>query len=367
MDGRTLPDHGTPARIVVAAATAGDGGGWLALRAVINAVIEHGDRAEVWLPSSFPVEDLPVGPRYRTFGRAAGVCRELLGPPHAASVGYVGMSDRLPIVRRPRSTTLVLQNNFLYGPARRDFPLRTRARLALLRLWSRASARRADLIVSATQASVADLVDSTGVDPGRVQVRPIPPQDLPPPRTRQAARLHRVVMVGSVYDYKRFDWAVAALDRWATTRDHALELVHVGGTQEPAAGDRLRDAADHAAHLDVQLLGRADHAATVAAMVSADLLLFPSLRESFGLPLAEALGLGLPAVCTDLPQFRELAGECAEYFVDDATLFDALDRVRTAAARDRMASAGIRKVDANGGWDVLPPDARPAPADRAAS
>ena len=45
----------------------------------------------------------------------------------------------------------------------------------------------------------------------------------------------------------------------------------------------------------------------------AEALLFPSFAEGYGLPLVEALSLGVPVIASDLPVFREIADDIPEY------------------------------------------------------
>ncbi len=46
----------------------------------------------------------------------------------------------------------------------------------------------------------------------------------------------------------------------------------------------------------------------------AEFFIFPSLMEGFGLPLLEAQLNGCPVLCSDIPAFREVAGNAAVYF-----------------------------------------------------
>jgi glycosyltransferase involved in cell wall biosynthesis len=71
-------------------------------------------------------------------------------------------------------------------------------------------------------------------------------------------------------------------------------------------------------------------------------LLFPSFAEGFGLPLAESLALGVPAIASDLPALREVGGNVPDYIdpVDGAAWRAAvLDYARpdSPARRAQMA------------------------------
>jgi glycosyltransferase involved in cell wall biosynthesis len=58
---------------------------------------------------------------------------------------------------------------------------------------------------------------------------------------------------------------------------------------------------------------RCSDAELATCMQHAQALLFPSFAEGYGMPLVEALALGLPVIASDLPAFREVGGTVPEY------------------------------------------------------
>jgi hypothetical protein len=88
----------------------------------------------------------------------------------------------------------------------------------------------------------------------------------------------------------------------------------------------------------VRCVGSLKPADVLDAYGIADALLFLSCEESFGFPLVEAMWLGLPIICPDLPYARDLCGEGAIYF----------DSNSTSSLRAAIAELGARRD--NGWW-----------------
>lgn len=61
-------------------------------------------------------------------------------------------------------------------------------------------------------------------------------------------------------------------------------------------------------------VGRLSHADCLAEYEKADALIFPSVLESYGLPLVEAMVMGIPVIAADLPYARMLCGDEGIYF-----------------------------------------------------
>lgn len=64
----------------------------------------------------------------------------------------------------------------------------------------------------------------------------------------------------------------------------------------------------------VVFTGFIDEQDKAAVLASAEIFVFPSLYEGFGIPILEAMSVGTPVIASDIPPHREIAGEAALFF-----------------------------------------------------
>ncbi len=118
---------------------------------------------------------------------------------------------------------------------------------------------------------------------------------------------------------KEFDVLVAALP---LVRRHCwdVKLVLTGTPDESRWSRRTVALAERLGVADrLCFAGDVPNPKIPALIEQAQLLVFPTWCESFGLPLAEALAMGAPAVAADIPACREVGEDAARYYsVGDA-------------------------------------------------
>jgi glycosyltransferase involved in cell wall biosynthesis len=168
---------------------------------------------------------------------------------------------------------------------------------------------------------------------------------------REAARLLGprrsavdILHVGSAIARKRLD----VLIRMIAELGSRTRLVRVGGpfTAEQAA--LARDLG-----VTVAVLPYLDRATLAAVYRRSALLVMPSEREGFGLPLLESLACGTPVVASDIAALREVGGDAVTYCaVGDidawtSTIHALLDeRERWPAQWSDRQERGVKRADA---------------------
>ncbi|MEO7649271.1 MAG: glycosyltransferase family 1 protein [Bryobacteraceae bacterium] len=119
-----------------------------------------------------------------------------------------------------------------------------------------------------------------------------------------------ILHVGSVIPRKRIDTLLRTFAAVRSQLDGQARLIRVGGA---LTREQAQLAAELGIEQDILTLPRLGARALAAVYRTATVLLQPSEREGFGLPVAEAMACGCPVVASDLPVLRETGGEAAIY------------------------------------------------------
>ena len=127
---------------------------------------------------------------------------------------------------------------------------------------------------------------------------------------RGSDRAVRMLCVATVHEGKGHELLIDALVPLAHL---AWQLWCVGSlVRSPATAQRLVDRLRSAALIDrVALVGEVPHAALSELYLAADLFVLPTLRESYGMAVAESLAHGLPVVSTRTGAIPQLVGGAA--------------------------------------------------------
>jgi len=161
-----------------------------------------------------------------------------------------------------------------------------------------------------------------------------------------------VLSLATLEPRKGLDVLVAALGRLGAA---APPMVVVG---QPGWGGVDLDSAARAAGLapgGVTVLGRVRDEELAVILRRATMLVAPSRAEGFGLPVAEAMALGTPVICSDAPALVEVAAGAAVVVPrDDAgALADAVSSLLADdSERRRLRAAGLVRA-ADFTWDSV--------------
>jgi glycosyltransferase involved in cell wall biosynthesis len=153
-----------------------------------------------------------------------------------------------------------------------------------------------------------------------------------------------VLFVSSLWPYKNCD---GLLEAWAKARPDldGRQLAIVGAGRDKKYTDGLHSlAAELGIADDVVFVGGVPLEETVHFYRAADVFVYPSLNETFGLPILEAMACGCPVVTSDTSAMPETAGGAAVLCdpKDPASIAKAI--VVALGSDDQMRTAGLRRA-----------------------
>ena len=306
-----------------------------------------------------------VAPPVLGHRQAAKVWFEQIGFPRAARAGRVDLVHVPyfgPPYRSPRPVVVTIHDLIMMVLPRHRGPLPVR-----LYTWlAGRSARQACLVLTDSNCSRRDVTERLGIPADRIRVIPLACDDRFRPDVDRAAieKARRDYNLDRPYAFYLggFDWRknvpglIAAFGQVPTDR-----LLAIGGAVPPP-GDALfpdpREAIRRSPAAErIRLIGRVAEADKPALYAGAELFVFPSRYEGFGLTVLEAMASATPVVCSRVGGLPEIVPHGRTgYLVEPGDEVGLRERIQVLLEDDsharRLGGAARELVRTEFSWDT---------------
>ena len=219
--------------------------------------------------------------------------------------------------------------------------------------------RRLDFIISISEATKKDLVESVHVDPERITIIPhgVDLSRFSPRKTGLAAPAVRTKFGIDVpyflyisrleHPGKNHVRLIRAFAEYKKRSPSPDKLVLAGKDWDRAEVIH-REAEASPCSADIVFTGFVSDDDVAGLYGGATALFFPSLFEGFGMPLLEAMAAGLPVFCSNTSSLPEVGGTAARYFhpEDEASIARAFAETEDKALLQSMREAGLSRASA---------------------
>jgi len=182
------------------------------------------------------------------------------------------------------------------------------------------SCRRADHIITVSEASKRDLVDLYGLDPGKITVTYLGPDSCYRPLDKiESKKLLKekygiaediILYVGAIQPRKNIPRLLSAFAQLKSERHLPHKLVIVG-PKAWLSGETFRALDGNAAKKDVLLTGYVPRTDLPYFYSAASVFVYPSICEGYGLPVVEAMACGTPTIASRGSSLEEISGGAA--------------------------------------------------------
>lgn len=302
-----------------------------------------GNRSQFTVPAGVPV----VYPQrmdalYPSLWRASHMAPAIR---RAQTDIYHGLSNELPCdIRNAHTKSVVTIHDLIferypefYRPADRWF----------YRTKYRRSANNADLIIAVSQQTKNDLIDLWGVAPAKIEVvyqgcnpifyRRFEDEERRMIRAKYQLPGRYLLFVGTVEERKNPLLIVQAMVRGKLD----IDLVICG--QLTLYADRIRRyAQENGVANRLHFLTNVDFADLPAVYQSADMMIYPSFFEGFGIPILEGFNSGIPVITSRGGVFTEAGGDAALY-VDPKSVDSLVEAIRQVRDDRDLRKAAIER------------------------
>lgn len=262
---------------------------------------------------------------------------------------YHALAFVSPLILPKASVVTVYDLSFIHYPQ-----VLSASRRLYLRIFTALSCRRARRVIAISHSTARDLTESLGIPAEKIDVaapgydalayKPLPPEQVSAFRAQQGLPDRFWLFLGTLEPRKNLLLLLQAYAALPTSARLPLFLAGGKGWDYQAIFQaveqyNLSDAVHFPGYLPVEDLPLWYN--------SADVFLYPSLFEGFGLPVLEAMACGTPVLVSDVSSLPEVAGSAGLCLPshDASAWTEALRRAyHDADWRERAAGRGLEEA-----------------------
>jgi len=215
------------------------------------------------------------------------------------------------------------------------------------------SAHKADHIVANTETTRREIIELIGVPPEKVSVvleasfdtcRPVPRRQAESVCRRYGLKPDYVLFVSALYPYKNIETLMHAYSRLGIEGRATSDLVILGRDTDSQLPKLQALAGRLGIKENTRFLGFIEKEEMPYFYSAARVFVFPSLVETFGKPLIEAMQCGVPVVASNSSVIPEVVGDAGLLVnpLDSAEMSTAIARVASdETLRQQLISRGV--------------------------
>ncbi|MBI4064971.1 glycosyltransferase family 4 protein [Candidatus Gottesmanbacteria bacterium] len=209
--------------------------------------------------------------------------------------------------------------------------------------------RRAVKILAVSKTTKQEIIDHFGIDSGKIEVtyegidNKLKTQMSKLKTEKRVIKDSYFLYIGNAYPHKNLETLLRAFQQLTVSISSLskTKLVLVG--KDDFFYRKLKERVEELSLSNqVIFFGEANDIQLKNLYTHAVALIFPSLMEGFGLPGLEAMAMGTPVVCSDIPVFHEIYGNAALYF-DPRNPEDITTKLNTIISDNTLKNRLIEK------------------------
>jgi len=167
------------------------------------------------------------------------------------------------------------------------------------------------------------------------------------PLPKESSKLFKALVHGAADDRKNLSNILKAA-RILADKGRPFQFTIIGmDERELSCTNLLKEEAELGIGRQIDWVGNVPSESLTQVYAEADLLLYPSRWEGFGLPVLEAFACGVPVVTSKTTSLPEVAGKAALLVdpLDPGDIARAVERVmKSPALRRKLVAAGFRRA-----------------------